>query len=270
MDKYQEELIKNIRMTCKNVVTNQEQDCFKDGKIIQVVQNEDITQVKYELSISCIYNTCISKIEVYEKQCYKEVPLSSQLCYGREFQSFTIALDFNKKDISKIKISFKHDIALPVEIDISYIEADKELYYAKKEAKEKATLKDNLLNNLNISCSTENKLVNIKFQNATADVCQTKIELYCKNIKVARYSTDAEKNTTKITEENVELQYMGSFDVEKNMFYKAIPNLTKGDYAFKLVQYDKNNNIVIESGLIDFSVHPTYVGIYYGKNQVVR
>ena len=188
---------------------------------IEIKQLPDINIYKYFLFL---YNMNFEKICYVDNGVVKEMPYKN----NEDLTCFGLQLNF-KKTIEKIQIFFNFNIADPITIPIHFIEASEEEYYKKIE-KEKHDL---LLNKLNISHSCGQNLITIKFQNCNDDVCTTKITLF-----------DDKK------------QIMGVFKVDEGMFYKSITSLAYGKYFYTLSQYDKNDNLIVESSCIDFIIKP--------------
>lgn len=80
-------------------------------------------------------------------------------------------------------------------------------------------------------------MITIKFANANSSVALTKISLFDNN-----------------------KQLMGIFKVEEGMFYKSITDLAFGKYFYKVHQYDKDQNLIIETDYINFSLSASYYG----------
>lgn len=196
---------------------------IKIGDVIDIEQLENINICKYFL---LIYNKCFENVVYSNNKVTKNMISKSGegvTCYG-------IQLDFNHP-IDNIKISFKLDLADSITIPLNFIKSDGKAYYEKIQ-------KDNLLKKLNTSHSYGQDLITIKFQNCNDDVCKTKIVLYDEN-----------------------KQIMGEFEVDKGMFYKSITNLAYGKYFYKISQFDKDNNLIIESDIIEFNIRkPNYSG----------
>ena len=113
----------------------------------------------------------------------------------------------------------------------------------KKQIKKNITLKkeqerkDNLLKTANIKVSTGADLVNIYFQPCCDSYARTEITLYKDNMMLAKYKVDEET------------------------FFKSIGGLAFGKYEFILKQLDKDNNIILETQKIAFSISaPNYGG----------
>ena len=98
-------------------------------------------------------------------------------------------------------------------------------------------LNEELLKIANINVSTGADFVNIYFQPCFDDYVHTEITLYKDNMMLAKYKVDEET------------------------FFKSINGLAYGKYEFILKQFDKDNNIILETDKISFSlVKPDYSG----------
>lgn len=193
----------------------------KVDEFIEIKQLPDIKIYKYFLFL---YN------KNFENICYSDNKEVKDLLFKSEenLTCFGLQLNFNKP-IENIKIFFNLNIADPITIPIHFVEADENEYYKNIEKERHISL----LNKLNISHSCGQDLITIKFQNCNDDVCNTKITLY-----------DDKK------------QIMGVFKVDEGMFYKSITSLAYGKYFYTLSQYDKNDNLIVESSCIDFIIKP--------------
>lgn len=214
----------NAMLTDYNSKTYREDVNFNES--MEIKQLPDINIYKYFLFL---YNMNFEKICYVDDGVVKEMPSKNDgnlTCFG-------LQLNF-KKPIENIQIFFNFNIAEPITIPINFLKTSEEEYYKKIE-KEKHDL---LLNKLNISHSCGQNLITIKFQNCNDDVCATKITLFDNN-----------------------RQHMGVFKVDEGMLYKSITDLAYGKYFYKLSQYDKNNNLIIESDFIEFEIKiPNYSG----------
>lgn len=144
-----------------------------------------------------------------------------------------IDVDF-ENSINKLELHFNFDVVEPLVINV----VTKIFEPVQDDNKEE------LLKQLKFSHSCGQDLITIKFQNCNNDVCITNISLYDDN-----------------------KQIMGVFKVDEGMFYKSITNLAYGKYYYKLLQYDKNNSLIVESDFVEFKIVPPYYG--NGKMQVV-
>lgn len=190
-------------------------------EFIEIKQLPDIKIYKYFLFL---YNKNFEKIYYSDNKEVKELLFKSE----ENLTCFGIQLNFNKP-IENIKIFFNFNITDPITIPIHFVKADENEYYKNIEKERHISL----LNKLNISHSCGQDLITIKFQNCNDDVCNTKITLY-----------DDKK------------QIMGVFKVDEGMFYKSITSLAYGKYFYTLSQYDKNDNLIVESSCIDFIIKP--------------
>ena len=236
MDKYQEALLKTSRayigFSIKEHMRNN--GIYEDEKII-LKQDPDITINDYTLYISNISVEAVFAIKGTSK-----IPFTAQAdpTYRETQARFYLPINFDDK-IDSVLIEFKNDLADALTIPVVYEEADKQAYYAKKEQKRK----DELLKVAAIKCSTGADLVNIYFQPCNDSYARTEIILYRDEQMLAKYKVDEE------------------------CFFKAITGLAYGTYKFILKQYDKDNNIILESNPTSFKIESATAHIY-GKGFV--
>lgn len=239
MDKYQKYILSKYgdnltRMFYRACPIEQEEQgssiqylfCDENTNSITIKQDEDINITRYILIAHGKVNRydVLSGISVYKKKQWEQVKL--------EEKGYKIIIDFNDR-IEKVKLSFLNNLADDYIITINYQEADKEKYYAKKEQERK----DNLFKTANIRVSTGADLVNIYFQPCCDSYARTEITLYKDNMMLAKYKVDEET------------------------FFKSIGGLAFGKYEFILKQLDKDNNIILETQKIAFSISaPNYGG----------
>ena len=190
-------------------------------------QDEDINLLEYALVL-------VNKIDIFSNIaiCKNDEWTDIALTMENNVPTYKIIVNFNDR-IEKIKFEFKNQLADDYIISVCYQEADKEKYYAKKEQERK----DNLLKTANIKVSTGADLVNIYFQPCCDSYARTEITLYKDNMMLAKYKVDEET------------------------FFKSIGGLAFGKYEFILKQLDKDNNIILETQKIAFSISaPNYGG----------
>ena len=242
MDKYQKYILEKygirsnfIFHRCNPIVENKlvnegivqygEFDIESDSFTIK--QDEDINLLEYALVL-------VNKIDIFSNIaiCKNDVWTNIALTMENKVPTYKIIVNFNDR-IEKIKFEFKNQLADEYIISICYQEADKEKYYAKKEQERK----DNLFTTANIKVSTGVDLVNIYFQPCCDEYARTEIALYKENMLLAKYKVDEET------------------------FFKSIGGLAFGKYEFVLKQLDKDNNIILETQKIAFSISaPNYGG----------
>lgn len=166
----------------------------------------------------------VEKIIVYFNNGQKEFDTHKSIF--KNVDVCVIDFDF-KNEIKKLEIHFNYDMVEPL-----IIEVKTELY--------KAPIIDEkieLLQKLNVKHSCGTNLITIKFANANNNVALTKISLF-----------DNDK------------QLMGIFKVEDGMYYKSITDLAFGKYFYKVHQYDKDDNLIVETDYISFSLSAPYYG----------
>ena len=242
MDKYQKYILEKygirsnfIFHRCNPIVENKlvnegivqygEFDIESDSFTLK--QDEDINLLEYELVL-------VNKIDIFSNIaiCKNDEWTDIALTMENNVPTYKIIVNFNDR-IEKIKFEFKNQLADDYIISVCYQEADKEKYYAKKEQERK----DNLLKTANIKVSTGADLVNIYFQPCCDSYARTEITLYKDNMMLAKYKVDEET------------------------FFKSIGGLAFGKYEFILKQLDKDNNIILETQKIAFSISaPNYGG----------
>ena len=208
----------------------------KDADTFTLTQDEDITIVDYVLIVKedpAQRTNIISRISILDNGQWKDLELSS--C-GQQELGYKILLNFNNR-IEKIKLSFKNDLSDDYILNLKYVEADKEKYYA-KQAQEK---KNSLLKTASIKHSTGNDLVNIYFQPCCDDYERTEITLYKDSQMLAKYKVD------------------------EGTFFKSITGLAFGAYEYILKQYDKSDKLLLETEKIKFTISAPYYG---GRNVV--
>lgn len=196
-----------------------------DNDSFTIKQDEDINLIEYALVLVNKIDI-FSNISIYKNNEWRDVELTIE----NNIPTYKIIVNFNDRT-EKIKFAFKNQLADEYIITLNYQEADKEKYYAKKEQERK----DNLFKMANIKVSTGVDLVNIYFQPCCDEYKYTEIALYKENMLLAKYKVDEET------------------------FFKSIGGLAFGTYEFILKQFDKKNNIILETDKISFSISaPNY------------
>lgn len=244
MDKYQEFLI-NLNNSYYGFATNgqlSKDTILIDNKIV-LIQNEDITINDYMLYIA---NESISSI--YAIKGETQIELSNELdpvysSKGGNQNRFFVPVSFEDK-FESLKIVFKNNLADDLTLAVSYVIADEEKYYAKKEQE----YKDNLLKTADIKVSTGADLVNICFQPCCDKYEHTEIQLYIPKEFVTiggPYGPVQKPSTWSMIKKS---------KVDPDEFYKSINGLANGKYSFILKQYDKDNAIILETGYIEFTI----------------
>ena len=209
----------------------------EDDKLI-ITQDSDITIIDYVVSINDLEIDAIDKIEVLKEDKWYEIHKNNTIYFE---------LSFVKK-ASQIKFSFKNNIADDYINNIEFIESDKEQYYAKKEQERKETL----IKNTQIKHSTGPDLVNIYFQPCNEQCVKTEIELWIAKGKRENHHGMLAYVPRLIGGEPEQL--MAKYIIEEGIYFKAINGLAKGVYGYKIKQYDKDNNIIMESEFNYFDI----------------
>lgn len=154
--------------------------------------------------------------------------------------------------LDSIKLQFIKNIADDLEIEFAYREADKQAYALRQEALKK----ENMLKRACIKHSVGDNLVNIYFQPCSDDYDHTDIFLYIPE-KTEETTTGGRYGPVK--KENIlSWVLIMKAGAEKGMFFKSITGLAYGRYAFIAKQFDKNNNLLVETDYIEFRIEKQY------------
>lgn len=242
MNKYQEYLLSkmhfimcsieelsNISQTIRGRQSSEKKNVEFDKKTDTLVikQYDDITITTYALILEKQMIDAVSNVYILNGTEWKEIFVPNDSPQG-----YIIPVDFNDK-AEKIKLTFKNNLADDYIIELSFLEADKEKYYAQKEQERK----DGLLSNANIKVSTGIDLVNIYFQPCCEEYHRTEIILYRDNMMLAKYK------------------------VNEEMFFHSISGLAFGKYEFILKQFDDKGNVILETDKRSFSLSmPNFSG----------
>lgn len=245
MNKYQNYIFTKMGMNEKSFIfhrccpieneidgTKKQYVSFNIGKdTLSITQDEDINKTEYVLIVLEKFG------EVFVHKNKEWVKIT------RENEKYKIIVDFNDR-IDAIKFVFANKLANDYVVKITYAEAGKEKYYAKKEQDHK----DELLKKASIKVSAGADLVNIYFQPCCDKYDHTEVSLYIPK-----------------DHERVPGHY-GSYDkpsmwslikkckVPTEDFYTSINGLAYGEYAFILQQFDRKENIILETDYIAFEI----------------
>lgn len=245
MNKYQSyiigESLSNIK--CQSVPMGLDKNVqyvkyIKEENKLIITQDSDITITDYVLSINNIEIDAIDKIMVLKADKWQEIDKNNTIY---------IELNFLNKT-SQIKFVFKNNIADDYILDVEFIEADKEAYYDKKEQERKETL----IRNAQIKHSTGVDLVNIYFHPCDDNCVKTEIELWIAKGKRENHHGMLAYIPKLIGGEPEQL--IAKFDIENGVYFKDINGLAKGVYGYKLRQFDKMGNLLIESEFLYFEI----------------
>ena len=248
MDKYQKYILKQIEMgkifvfsRCCPIDSESAADLNKYGAFdesadtFNIPQDEDITKTQYSLIIDMEYVEAnpFEGIFVHKDNQWVEEP-----CVNKQYR---LVADFNDKT-DAIKFSFVNKIANDYILKVTYTEADKDKYYAKLEQ----ARKDSLLAAAEIKVATGADLVNIYFQPCCDAYDHTEIKLFVAkdNARIGGSYGSMRKSSN--------WSVIKKCDVPVDDFYKSINGLAYGKYAFTLKQFDKNNQLLLETGYIEF------------------
>lgn len=210
-----------------------------------ILQDENITKTKYMLSFP-------GDIDGYH--LFDGIFISKNnewIKVETVNNEYRIIADFSDR-INAIKFCFVNGIADDYILNIEYREADKEKYFAKiakekKEALEKAA---------SIKVATGADLVNVYFQPCCDEYDHTEILLYISREGDFKGRTS---NDEKTTIESVPWLLIKKSKIPVEDFYASISGLAYGKYAFILKQYDKNDNVIIQTDYITFIIEQPQV-----------
>ena len=240
MDKYQRVVLENNKkdsfyycVSVKNGGGASNTDFNYSTDVFTLTQDEDIFSTKYTFVLRA--NTNIETCSFYVNGEWHSA--------NQKGTSFCIELDFENR-VEKVKLIFADNIVDDYVFIIEYVEADKDLYYQKQEAERKA----NMLQFAQIKHSTGTDLINIYFQPCCSDYEYTEILLYIPQDYV---TVGGPYGPVK---KPLSWQVFKKCKVPTEDFYKSINGLAYGRYAYVIKQFDKKDNLLLETEYIEFSL----------------
>ena len=200
-------------------------DCFALGSDIncsldRTLEN-GVVRIKQNEDISIKEYTLASRYP-FDYLCENEWRKSSKM----ENRVWQIAKFDWSVPIEKVRFLVDNEFVEALEINIEYEFADVEAYDKKQEQKRK----NDLIEKASIKHSTGADLVNIYFQPCSSDYIRTEIALYRDGLMLSKYKVDEES------------------------FFKSIGGLAYGTYSFIVKQFDKSDNLLLETEHIEFTV----------------
>ena len=200
-------------------------DCFALGSDIncsldRTLEN-GVVRIKQNEDISIKEYTLASRYP-FDYLCENEWRKSSKM----ENRVWQIAKFIWSVPIEKVRFLVDNEFVEALEINIEYEFADVEAYNKKQEQKRK----NDLIEKASIKHSTGADLVNIYFQPCSSDYIRTEIALYRDSLMLAKYKVDEES------------------------FFKSIGGLAYGTYSFIVKQFDRNDNLLLETEHIEFTL----------------
>ena len=200
-------------------------DCFALGSDIncsldRTLEN-GVVRIKQNEDISIKEYTLASRYP-FDYLCENEWRKSSKM----ENRVWQIAKFDWSVPIEKVRFLVDNEFVEALEINIEYEFADVEAYNKKQEQKRK----NDLIEKASIKHSTGADLVNIYFQPCSSDYIRTEIVLYRDGLMLSKYKVDEES------------------------FFKSIGGLAYGTYSFIVKQFDKSDNLLLETEHIEFTV----------------
>ena len=200
-------------------------DCFALGSDIncsldRTLEN-GVVRIKQNEDISIKEYTLTSRYP-FDYLCENEWRKSSKM----ENRVWQIAKFDWSVPIEKVRFLVDNEFVEALEINIEYEFADVEAYNKKEEQKRK----NDLIEKASIKHSTGADLVNIYFQPCSSDYIRTEIALYRDGLMLSKYKVDEES------------------------FFKSIGGLAYGTYSFIVKQFDRNDNLLLETEHIEFTL----------------
>ena len=200
-------------------------DCFALGSDIncsldRTLEN-GVVRIKQNEDISIKEYTLASRYP-FDYLCENEWRKSSKM----ENRVWQIAKFDWSVPIEKVRFLVDNEFVEALEINIEYEFANVEAYNKKQEQKRK----NDLIEKASIKHSTGADLVNIYFQPCSSDYIRTEIALYRDGLMLSKYKVDEES------------------------FFKSIGGLAYGTYSFIVKQFDKSDNLLLETEHIEFTV----------------
>ena len=242
MDKYQKVLLedndKNSFYYCVSVKNGggaPNTDFNYSTDVFTLTQDEDIFSTKYTFVLRA--NTNIETCSFYVNGEWHSA--------NQKGTSFCIELDFENR-VEKVKLTFADNIVDDYIFSIQYVEADKDLYYQKQEAGRKA----NLLSAAQIKHSTSSDLINIYFQPCCDKYEYTEILLYIPQEENFKGWTGDGRKVVEI----LSWSLIKKCKVPSEDFYKSINGLAPGTYSYVIKQYDKKDDLLMETEHFEFRI----------------
>ncbi len=146
-------------------------------------------------------------------------------------KTIVIPIDFDHP-AKKMTINFAFDLASPLKLTLSYVEADHGKYDQK--------VQNELNTKINPSHKTGPNLVNIYWNNASDKVASVRVDVYA----VFR---------------EAEERLVGNYPMDGSLF-KSITGLASGPYCYQITQMDANGNTIAQTPKIAFSVEDAFHG----------
>ncbi len=246
MNKYQEYILKNclsekfaFSLCCLPCEEDKDKRNFygvfdKETDTFTLTQDEDIERLEYIL-VMPKPGSPFERVYTGKGDTWQEVEPTFFLGDTRA-PCFRIPLDFRDK-IERLRFTFKGGFADDYVLNLKYVEADKEAYYAKKAEEERLRLEQEakraheaLLEAAAVSTATGSDLVNVYFRPCCEEYERTEVFLYRGEMLLACYK------------------------VEKDVFFLSIGGLAFGEYEVVVKQFGKDNKLLLETERLRFSL----------------
>ena len=241
MDKYQKVLLETEKTSVFFTCASKKNFSVLDGgfnydeDVYTLTQEEDIFSTKYEFVVKTNPNieTCTFLVNGEWQSA------------SRKDTAFSVELDFENR-VEKVKLTFADNIVDDYIFSVQYVEADKDTYYQKQEADRKA----NLLTAAQIKHSTSSDLINIYFQPCCDKYEYTEILLYIPQEENFKGWTGDGRKVVEI----LSWSLIKKCKVPSEDFYKSINGLAPGTYSYVIKQYDKKDDLLMETEHFEFRI----------------
>lgn len=251
MDKYQRYLLEKVpgyvlsTDDLSSVNGNRSISLLLNEKGELVIKQDENYNIKKHYII--LGGTLISNAEL-DGKAYKVKDAPEGSPYNGK--AFIIPVDFDNR-AKALKLSFRDELADSVTLKLVFEESDHAAYDSKIEAQNRQAL----LEKSQIKIATGNDLVNIYFNPADDNYATAKIELYTATGSFEQHhgSVIHQGWKPRLLGGTVE-RLIAKYNVEEGMFFKAITGLAHGVYGIKLIQYDANNKVIVESEIEFFAI----------------
>ena len=203
-----------------------------ENGVVRIKQNEDISIKEYTLA---------SRYP-FDYLCENEWRKSSKM----ENRVWQIARFDWSVPIEKVRFLVDNEFVEALEINIEYEFADVEAYNKKQEQKRK----NDLIEKASIKHSTGADLVNIYFQPCCDKYEYTEILLYIPQEENFKGWTGDGRKVVEI----LSWSLIKKCKVPSEDFYKSINGLAPGTYSYVIKQYDKKDDLLMETEHFEFRI----------------
>lgn len=230
MDKYQEYLMESTSFSCDCKYSFDE----RNG-VLTITQDDDIFKNKYTVTIDVKDEDDRFDVFVLRNGKWEEIE--------RNGAQYIVPVDFEDRT-EVIKFVFKNNLADDYQVSITYVEADKEKYYA-EQAKAK---REALLAVADVKVATGADLVNVYFQPCCDGYDHTEITFYIPKdfVTVGSPYGPVKKPST--------WNVFKKIKIDADEYYASLQGLAYGEYSLILKQHDGKGTCILETDRIEFSI----------------